>query len=412
MGYPATCEGVAPPGATTSLTRYTLRLQPEPRAASDARRWVRSMCADLGRDDLAACAQLGVSELVTNALLHAATPIGVGVASRAETLRVEVSDGSPQVPVLIAPPAGADPLSTVGRGLTILSRCATAWGARVGEAGKTVWFEPETEPREDGAPVSGVVDWSPAATAPVASPRGFTIVDIRGLPAADFADLEVHYNSLKRELSLLSLDRARDSHDSRDRRGTRDSRDSQDAQDSLEYRDGGLAEEFTRVAADFDALFEPGAAPGSPTRIEEPSRDGLSLAEEHLTLRTTIGTHAPEVIDRMRELFERADEFARDQRLLALALTPRQRELQKWFVTELARQARGRSPRRWPGYAASAPTAPVASPGPSGPTPATPLSPAASVPLPRAASRPSAAPASPAASAPPAAPAPAPTAGT
>lgn len=289
------------------------------------------MCVDLGHHDLAACAQLGVSELVTNALLHAAVPIGVGVATRTDTLRVEVSDGSPQVPVLIAPPVGADPLSTVGRGLTILSRCATAWGARVGDTGKTVWFEPETEPREDGPPVGGVVDRSEAVTTP--PPRGFAIVNIRNLPAADFADLEVHYNNLKRELRLLSLDRV---------------------------RDGGLATEFTRWAADFDALFEPGSAPGSTERIEEADRDGLSLGEGRIALRTTIGTHAPEVIDRMQELFDRADEFARDQRLLALARTPRQRELQRWLVAELSRQARGMQPRRWPGYAATSGPAAVA----------------------------------------------------
>jgi len=43
----------------------------------DARRWVADLCTKIGRPELSECAQLGVSELVTNALLHGEPPINV-----------------------------------------------------------------------------------------------------------------------------------------------------------------------------------------------------------------------------------------------------------------------------------------------------------------------------------------------
>ena len=53
------------------LNRPALALGSGPRSVQDARRWVVGTCQDIGRDDLVECAELGVSELVTNALLHA-----------------------------------------------------------------------------------------------------------------------------------------------------------------------------------------------------------------------------------------------------------------------------------------------------------------------------------------------------
>ena len=82
------------------LNRPALALGPGPRSVQDARRWVVGTCQDIGRDDLVECAELGVSELVTNALLHAEPPITVRVRGTREHPRVEVRDGSRQVPEL------------------------------------------------------------------------------------------------------------------------------------------------------------------------------------------------------------------------------------------------------------------------------------------------------------------------
>jgi anti-sigma regulatory factor (Ser/Thr protein kinase) len=84
-------------------------------------------------DDLLLC----LSEVLTNAVLHASGPIHVVAGISDETIRVEVSDGSVTAPVHRA----MKELSPTGRGLHILDRLATAWGYEVEAHGKTVWFE-------------------------------------------------------------------------------------------------------------------------------------------------------------------------------------------------------------------------------------------------------------------------------
>ena len=119
------------------LNRPALSLGSGPRGVQDARRWVVDTCRDIGREDLTECAELGVSELVTNALLHARPPLTVRVRGTREHPRVEVRDGSTEVPPMptLGPREENDLLLTFGRGLGIVARCSTAWGVDVEEDG-------------------------------------------------------------------------------------------------------------------------------------------------------------------------------------------------------------------------------------------------------------------------------------
>ena len=111
----------------------------------DARRWVVGTCKDIGRDDLVECAEIAVSELVTNALLHAEAPISVRVRGTREHPRVEVRDGSrlvPELPHTTTPQDEAELLLTFGRGLSIVARASDAWGIDLDDEGKVVWFAP------------------------------------------------------------------------------------------------------------------------------------------------------------------------------------------------------------------------------------------------------------------------------
>ena len=69
-----------------------LVLDPDPKSVGRARAWVVEELTNLGRSDLVDAAELGVSELVTNAILHAAPPITVGLLGSREQPRVEVRD--------------------------------------------------------------------------------------------------------------------------------------------------------------------------------------------------------------------------------------------------------------------------------------------------------------------------------
>ncbi|PVC76661.1 ATP-binding protein [Streptomyces sp. CS081A] len=82
-----------------------------------------------------------VSEVVTNACLHAGGPEEFVLRRGREGVRVEVADASSEPP---RPRAPRSPALPGGHGLMVLDRLAGAWGYEVrgpGAAGKVVWLE-------------------------------------------------------------------------------------------------------------------------------------------------------------------------------------------------------------------------------------------------------------------------------
>jgi anti-sigma regulatory factor (Ser/Thr protein kinase) len=88
----------------------------------------------------AGVALLVLSELVTNAVLHATEPIMVLVTRQDDALRIEVSDGDTRMSD-IAPRPARDPRRAGGRGLQIVNSLARDWGVTRRADGKTVWAE-------------------------------------------------------------------------------------------------------------------------------------------------------------------------------------------------------------------------------------------------------------------------------
>jgi len=106
-------------------------------SAGAARRFAQRTLDEWNCPQLIDTVQLLVSELVSNALLHAQSPATVGIALDGATLRVEVHDRSPVLPQVQHAPPTADS----GRGLMILDTLADAWGVSAEDDAKTVWFE-------------------------------------------------------------------------------------------------------------------------------------------------------------------------------------------------------------------------------------------------------------------------------
>jgi len=102
-------------------------------------------------DRLLDAVTLMVSELATNALVHAVTEFGVSVQRNGSQVRVEVSDGGGGVPEVLSP-TSSEPH---GRGLRIVEHLADAWGTRESPSGgKVIWFTvgpsgPRSEPPAD-----------------------------------------------------------------------------------------------------------------------------------------------------------------------------------------------------------------------------------------------------------------------
>lgn len=125
--------------------RAQIRLDPAPTSARLARRFVSDTLAQWGDERYVDAASLLVSELVTNAVVHAgsAVDVVVGHEGKHATLRVEVRDSS-----LRAPRVGGFDLDAVsGRGLALVEAMSDRWGVERGDAGKSIWFELEQVPQ-------------------------------------------------------------------------------------------------------------------------------------------------------------------------------------------------------------------------------------------------------------------------
>jgi PAS domain S-box-containing protein len=116
--------------------RAAVDLDPDPRSVARGRRFVAETLAEWGHDDLADAARLVVSEILTNAVRHARSPIGVRLHRTAREITVEISDDNTHLPQRRVP----DPQDENGRGLMLVENLADAWGTRPTNTGKTVWF--------------------------------------------------------------------------------------------------------------------------------------------------------------------------------------------------------------------------------------------------------------------------------
>jgi len=81
--------------------------------------------------------ELLISELVANGVEHAETQVDVRIAVTPTTIRIEVTDRDPGLPVTRSPEAN----ESSGRGMRIVDQTATRWGVQARRTGKCVWFE-------------------------------------------------------------------------------------------------------------------------------------------------------------------------------------------------------------------------------------------------------------------------------
>jgi anti-sigma regulatory factor (Ser/Thr protein kinase) len=106
-----------------------------------ARRFVMQALTDLGAEGACDDVVALVSELATNAVIHARTSYTIVVSREGDTVRVGVHDLSPVIPRRRA--YGMD--ATTGRGLRLVASMSSAWGIEAESEGKVVWFEVRLE---------------------------------------------------------------------------------------------------------------------------------------------------------------------------------------------------------------------------------------------------------------------------
>lgn len=124
---------------------------PAPEAASDARAFVHETLRGWGVACPADDVVLLVSELVTNAVIHARSLVEVTVRAGHSMVEVIVVDRVPQQAVPQAGPLRIDPSPAPdggrggGLGLALASAIASSWGVSYGKEDKAVWFRVESD---------------------------------------------------------------------------------------------------------------------------------------------------------------------------------------------------------------------------------------------------------------------------
>jgi serine phosphatase RsbU (regulator of sigma subunit)/anti-sigma regulatory factor (Ser/Thr protein kinase) len=124
-------QGVAAQPAVMSFA-------PDAQAPRLARRFIGDVLAGHIDEGSVEVARLLVSELVTNAVVHAASAVEVEVAvdEAGVVVRVRDADTGP----LVSRSGGGSELDEGGRGFMLVDRLAHAWGTEHGGGRKTVWF--------------------------------------------------------------------------------------------------------------------------------------------------------------------------------------------------------------------------------------------------------------------------------
>jgi anti-sigma regulatory factor (Ser/Thr protein kinase) len=294
------------------LNRPAEPLAPGPRGAVQARRWVVGVCAEIRRPDLTDNAELALSEVVTNAILHGRPPMTVRLRGTVDHPRVEVRDRSQDPPALPDDhDRGAEDLTTYGRGLTIVARASEAWGAEREPEGKLVWFVPAPTFREEGIP-GVLLGWDDGDEDPTSDVERMS-VRLTHVPVRLMLNALVRGAELRRELRLLAV-----AH-----------------QDDYPVA-GDLSRFFNSVAGDFRGEFDVADL-----------HQSLSDGRDHIDLTVTTPTDSGPRFARLIELLELADAFCRNERLLTLARSDDQIAFQGWLFGEFVRQTSGGAPLPW-----------------------------------------------------------------
>ena len=311
----------------------TLALEPTAPSSGAARRWVRAQLEELGLEPLTDAVTLLTSEVVTNAVLHAATAVRVVVSPDGAGVLVEVHDESPVPPSRRRHRVTA----TIGRGLTMLDTLADEWGWRRNGAGKVVWFRVE-HPRDvwpepdllDADLRSAINDLADAAASDSASGLGRyspepgqetqpVRIALLRLPLRLLIASQEHHDGLMRELRLLAL-----SGDERNGPG-----------------------DDARLAALVNALGQQyGTA--RPRRDEEIDA-AMARGEATIDQVFSVPPAAADAMRRLATLMADADAFCEQNLLMTQARTPLMRRFAAWYLDEVVEQSRGRAPRPWDG---------------------------------------------------------------
>ncbi len=256
--------------------------------------------------DLADALCLVVSELVTNAVLHARTEVVLTLELRPGVARVGVRDNSPATLAVL----NYSPEAVTGRGLGVVAALSRTWGMVADGDGKLVWAEfdldgagagPATSPRTTGIHHS----------AGQRSRSEEKLVRFPGVPVATYLAMQEHNDALYRELELLAIEH-----------------------DSIPAAD---ARQRSRLRALARELLGPRFRGARDTHREAVAA-AQARGQTTVDLQTRVPVEAVAIARAYVALLDEMDGYCREGLLLTMPPDPRVTELRHWFVEQAAAQ--------------------------------------------------------------------------
>ncbi|CAN5625538.1 hypothetical protein BH24ACT14_BH24ACT14_20010 [soil metagenome] len=275
-------------------------LPAEPRSAGQARRFVGTALHQFGQERYSDTTELLVSELVTNAVLHSRSAVGVRISAGGSVVRVEVSDGSTMLPA----PRGFSADAATGRGLELVEVLSSRWGVEPRQDGKTVWFELGEEPTAAPDDRDGPVEPRSGFAG-----EGRVGVHLLGVPITLYRAMQQHDEALLREHTLLTL--------------------------------GASAATATATGTVAQVVIE---------RLDAGLRAADAAGEESADLVGTVGAEDGAASARLLAVLQEADELARVGQLLTPPTLPEVRGCRRWWLEEVVAQTQGGAPTAWAAF--------------------------------------------------------------
>lgn len=276
--------------------------------ARRARAEAEQAAVDAGRPDLAGDAALVITELVTNAVLHAGgcTAFHVRPTADGAGVRVEVLDGSAIPPVF----GRHSEEALTGRGIRLVSSISAQWGVEpLPDGGKLVWAEVtgESPAAETMQEADLLAMWGEDLSPPAGDDRYH--VELGDVPTDLLLGAKSHVENLAREFALATAGAK-----------TRTTAQVPPHLVALLAAIDGFAEARQSIKRQALAALDRGAV---TTRLAlDLPISAASAGEEYL------------------EALDEVDAYCRAARLLTLETPPQHRVFRQWYIGELVRQLR------------------------------------------------------------------------
>lgn len=282
-------------------------------AVPQARHFAASALSDVVPASTIDDVGLVVTELVTNAFLHADPPVTVRVSQGERLVRVEVEDAGHGMPVQVT----SSSRSMTGRGLSLVAALSESWGVHSSEGGgKIVWAE-VPEDGGDGADSEPEMDvdallasWE---TETVAEPT--YRIRLGSLPTSLLLAAKGHIDNLVRELTLAKAEETAS--------GIR--------------LPPAMAMLVHTVMTDFVE---------ARTEIKKQALAAAARGESLTELVLNLPTSAADAGERYLAALDAADRYARAARLLTLSAPRSHQVFRHWYVQALVDQLRAVSDGR------------------------------------------------------------------